>query len=73
MDPIINCAIGACCPMEVRVKALTEYLQREGMDEAASKQAAELILKAFDLAPAGTLLPLIQSVAGFAKGTPFKS
>lgn len=70
MDPIINCVIGACCPPEVRLKALTEYLLKGGCADAGV--AAKVILDAFDLAPKGTLLPLVQEIARLAKGEGYK-
>lgn len=73
MDPIINCIIGACCPPEVREKALAQYLaQTSNISDAEAARTAKVILEAFDLAPKGTLLPLIQEVARLARGEGYK-
>lgn len=72
MDPIINCVIGACCPPETRAKALAKYLVSEGVDADQAERVSAVIVKAFDLAPAGTLTPLIAEVARLARGEAYK-
>lgn len=73
MDPIINCIIGACCPPEVREKALAQLLCHDARSPllSAPEQAAHVakyLLQVFDLAPAGTLVSLVQEVGRLANG-----
>lgn len=67
--------IGACCPPEARAGALAKYLVEQqavaSLDDGL--RVAELILKHFDLAPAGTLSPLVQEVARLARGQGYQS
>lgn len=72
MDPAtINCIIAACCPPEARVHALQKWLT-QFMPEGYALLAAQEVLKNFDLAPAGSLVPLVQAVAKLARGADYQ-
>ena len=65
-DPILNCLTTACCPPEARAGALSAYLIAHGID--TPERFAEFLFKHFDLAPVGTLTPLVAEVARLARG-----
>lgn len=71
-DPILNCLTTACCPPEKRLEVLGNWLETQGLDKTSAATAAKCILEYFDLAPAGTLTPLVQEIARLAKGEPYK-
>lgn len=68
MDPILNCLTGACCPPAERrlvmTKALMEYCK---CDRGTADKIGGWILDTFDLAPAGTLTPLVEAIARLAR------
>lgn len=52
--------------------ALTSYLSLRGVEAGNAEIAAKAILAVFDLAPAGTLTPLIAEVARLARGEKYQ-
>ncbi len=71
MDPIINCVTGVCCPPEQRqrvlAKAIEDYCH---CDAVTAGIIADWILETFDLAPHGTLGPLVDAIARLARQHP---
>lgn len=73
-DPILNCLTTACCPPEQRQEVLAKWLVANSTIQAVqANDVAALILKHFDLAPAGTLTPLVQEIARLARGEGYKA
>lgn len=66
-DPILNCLTGACCPPEERAAVLTKWLS-QFIPTVHAEVAAKELLTHCDLAPAGTLTPLVQAIAKLARG-----
>ena len=64
MNGHVCCILGVCCPpgsaeqMDALAKELTKGA---GTDHAQSKAVAALILEHFDLAPKGTVTPLLRA------------
>ena len=71
MDPILNCLTTACCPPEARAAALSLYLLEHGID--TPEKFSAFLFEHFDLAPAGTLQPLVKSIAALARGADYKA
>lgn len=66
------CAVGICCPpaSAERVHALAKILEDKGaMMSVDAHLAAACVLEHFDLAPKGTLQPLIDSIATQARAS----
>lgn len=66
------CILGICCPPQERAAALAKELCHDPEsplcgDPEAAEAVAAYIFKHFDLAPAGTLTPLVSAVAARAK------
>lgn len=64
------CAVGICCPpaSAERVHALAKILADKGSMKAINAHlAAACVLENFDIAPKGTLQPLIDSIATQAR------
>ncbi len=63
-DRLYNCVSGACCPaLADRVNALARWMRDEGYaDEMTANRCAQAILTKFDLAPVGSLSPLVQTI-----------
>jgi hypothetical protein len=70
MDPILNCLTTACCPPEERAAVLAKYLKEEGID--TPEKFSAWLFKNCDVAPAGTLQPLVQAIAKLARGADYK-
>jgi hypothetical protein len=70
-DALLNCLTGACCPPGARQAALTKYLS-QFMPEQYAAIAATQVLTNVDLAPKGTMQPLIQEVARLARGADYR-
>lgn len=68
MDEYINCLLSICCPPERYVEVMTKWLVEQGVDAHAAESCAKAIHNQFDLAPKGTIQPLIQEVARLARG-----
>lgn len=70
MDPILNCILAVCCPpaSTTQQTALAMFLSSHGVDTAASAACASVILKHFDLAPAGSLQAFKDAIATLARG-----
>ena len=73
MDEYINCLLSICCPPARRVEVLTKWLTEQGVDANAAESCAKCIDTHFDLAPKGSLQPLIQEVARLARGADYKA
>ena len=71
MDEYLNCLLSICCPPERRVEVLAKWLVTQGVDAHAAESCARCMDQTFDLAPKGTLQPLIQVVARLARGQTF--
>lgn len=68
------CIIGACCDRQKRVEALAQKIQDEvGLPPQTAMDMARWIRKHYDLAPAGTIQPLIDVVAEMAREYPYQS
>ncbi len=70
MDDHVCCILGVCCPPLAvsRRRALAHELVADGVcaSERDAMKVATWTLNHFDVAPAGTLTPLIAAVAGMA-------
>lgn len=70
-----NCIIGACCGGEdgaKQVKAYADMLKHDlGPGPHSAHEIATWAMGRFDHAVKGTLSPLVESVAGFARGFPY--
>lgn len=72
MDPYINCLLSICCPPERYLEVMAKFLVERGVEASAAEAAAKALHETFDLAPKGTLQPLIQAVAKLARGEAYK-
>lgn len=66
MNGEICCILGACCPeLRRRILKLARSMVKAGVcpDMVAATHCAKFVLENFDLAPVGTLTPLISKVA----------
>jgi len=63
------CALGICCPpaSAERVAALATIITDNANGPVTAASAAACLLEHFDLAPVGTLQPLIDQIAAMAK------
>lgn len=62
------CLLGICCPPEQQRAALAKLFAKEGLDDTAAAKAAEVVQAHFDLAPAGSLLLLVEGIKRAIKG-----
>lgn len=85
----VCCAVGICCPPPANIRkqtrALAEILSNGGEPDMSPQAAppvppspehlryAELVLAHFDLAPAGTLAPFIESLRPYFSQSQKKS
>lgn len=69
-DALLNCLTGACCPPELRAPALVKYMREHKIE--TPEQFAAFLFENFDLAPAGTLVPLVKDVSRLARGADYK-
>ena len=72
MDPYTNCLLSICCPPERQAEVFAKLLVERGVDAAAAASCATIVLGSFDLAPKGTMQPLIQEVARLARGAAYQ-
>lgn len=65
----VCCALGVCCKSAAEQEdALVEEMTHGlGCDHDEARRHARWMLKEYDLAPAGTLRPLIRAVAEMAR------
>jgi hypothetical protein len=70
-DPLLNCLTTACCPPEVRQAALTKWLA-QFMPAEYAEIASMQIFGNLDVAPKGTLAPLVQEIARLARGEKYQ-
>jgi hypothetical protein len=63
------CALGICCPSASaeRVTAIAQILTDNVTDPLTAQSAAACLVEHFDLAPVGTLVPLLRQIATLAK------
>lgn len=58
----VCCLLGVCCPPSAQRAALASVLEERGLcNRAQAIQVARWVLRSFDLAPAGTLRPLLKA------------
>lgn len=63
----VCCILGICCPPEQRQQKLTSFIVDSlGCDEKVADTLSTLIDVNFDLAPKGTLQPLVDAVSQMA-------
>jgi hypothetical protein len=72
MDEYINCLLSICCPPARQAEVMAKFLITNGVDANAAESCAKVLGEHFDLAPKGTLQPLIQAVARLARGADYK-
>jgi hypothetical protein len=72
MDEYMNCLLSICCPPERQAQVMAKFLIEYGVDADAAESCAKVILDTFDLAPKGTMQPLIQAVARLARGADYR-
>ena len=64
------CLLGVCCPpgSQEQIDAMTHWFMKHAqLEDEPAARAAEAVLKAFDLAPAGSLKDFKAAVAKLAK------
>ena len=77
MNGEVCCILQVCCPPEERAAALAKEMKKDGIGnkdemlteveaDKARQEFANYVFKNFDLAPAGTLAPLVKSIADVA-------
>ena len=67
------CIIGACCDPQKRMDALQEKIEQDlGFEPHTAKKIAKWIREHYDLAPVGTVQPLIDAIAEMAREYPYE-
>jgi hypothetical protein len=67
----VCCILGVCCPPERRRDVLAASLVRDvGCDQKDAVEIADWVVERFDLAPRGTLDPLIEAISEMARKHP---
>lgn len=67
----VCCILGVCCPpAAVRDRLVAEIAQVSGYDAAGCGPIADWLLARFDLAPKGSIQPLIAQIAAMARAHP---
>jgi hypothetical protein len=74
MNGEVCCILQVCCPPEQRAAALAKELAADSSSPLfghahLAVQTAEFLFTYFDLAPAGTLGPLVEKISAIARAS----